>query len=173
MTRVTLTTSLALAILLCGSPARMQAGDTKITVKDGGSILLRLDGLDAGGNWSYSRDEIRHLNLGGVLTSVQITEGGADRCAGDAMCGIDPSAPWKIRVAHGSGWLLISSFSGNKGLHFTHYKLPFDLWRPTANPDEREFGHGDGHRIKGVRVNNGANLCGGHGCQVTLTYTTP
>ena len=64
MIKLTLTTSLPLAILLlCGSPSRIEAsGDTPITVKDGGSILLRADGLDAAKNWKIGSGELRHLN---------------------------------------------------------------------------------------------------------------
>lgn len=82
MIRFTLTTSLTLAVLLCGSSSRLQAGDTPITVKDGGSILLSAGGLDAGKTWKVSPNELRHLDAKGVLTSLKITEGGADRCGG-------------------------------------------------------------------------------------------
>jgi|SRR5580658_1703984 hypothetical protein len=174
MIRLTLTPSLILAVLLCGSPSRTQAqGSTPITIKDGGSILLHASGLDAGAQWNVSPDEIKHLNGSGMLSAVQITEAGADRCNGDTKCGIDLTQAWTIKISHASGWVAIGSVSGNKGLHLTHHKLPFDLWKPTGNTDEREFGHGDGHRIKGVRVNGGPNLCGGHGCVVTVIYTTP
>jgi hypothetical protein len=177
MIRFTLTTAPTLAILLlCGSPSRIEAsGDTPITIKDGGSILLLPGGLDAGTNWTYSRNEVRHRNGNGVLTRVEITEAGADLCKGDKKCGIDPAKPWTIKVSHGSGWVTIGSISGNKGLHLTHHKLPFDQWRKTANTDEREFGHGDGHYIGGIKVNGSAtSLCSGKGgCVVTVTYTTP
>jgi len=64
MTRIPLAPALALAVLLlCGSPSHIQAqGNTKIVIKDGGSILLRADGLDAGKTWSFSRAEVRHRN---------------------------------------------------------------------------------------------------------------
>ncbi|MGD0618804.1 MAG: hypothetical protein ABSB67_14195 [Bryobacteraceae bacterium] len=173
MLRFTLVIALSIAmLLLCGSPARIQAftGDTPIVIKDGGSLVLGLDGLDAGSNWTYSRDEIRHRNAGGVLTGLQIKEAGVDRCGGDARCGVDPAKPWKIRVAYGAGWLTISSVSVEKGVHLTHRNLPFDTWKKTGNPDQREFGHGDGQRISGVKVNGGANLCAGKGCEITVYY---
>ena len=174
MIRLTLTTSLPLAVLLlCGSLSRIQAADTKITVKDGGSILLHADGLDAGKNWKVSPKELRHLNRDGVLSGVQIAEAGADRCAGDPKCGIDPARHWTIQVNYGAGSVTIASVSANKGLHLKFSKnVPFDQWKGTANADEREFGHGDGHRITGVAVNNGPDLCSGKGCEIILLFST-
>jgi len=49
MTRITLATALTSRFCCCGSPSQIQAqSDTKIVIKDGGSLLLRPDGLDAG-----------------------------------------------------------------------------------------------------------------------------
>jgi hypothetical protein len=177
MIRLTLTTSLTLALLLCGGASRILAsGDTPITVKDGGSILLSVGGLGAGKNWKVSGPELRHLNAMGVLSGLQITEGGADRCAGDPKCGIDPAKPWKIQVVYNARWVTIASVSANKGLHVRFSpKIPFTQWQKTAAADEREFGHGDGRHISSVKVNGSAtSLCSGKGgCAITLTYTTP
>jgi hypothetical protein len=178
MIKLTLTTSLLpAALLLCGSLSRIEAsGDTPITVKDGGSILLHAGGLDAGQTWTVTSSELRHMNANGVLTAVQITEGGADRCAGNATCGIDASQPWSIRVTYNERVLTISSLSANKGAHIKFSrKIFFKLWQKTANADERVFGHGDGHYIGGINVNGSAtSLCSGKGgCEVTLIYTTP
>ena len=178
MIRLTLTTSFPLAILLlCGSPSRIEAqGNTPITIKDG-SIVLHADGLDAGKNWKViGSSELRHLIANGVLSGLQITEGGADRCAGNATCGIDPSKPWKVKVTYDARVVTISSVSANKGLHFKFSaKIPFTQWQKTAAADEREFGHGDGRHISSIKVNGSAtSLCAGKGgCEVTLTYTTP
>ncbi|MGO4885290.1 MAG: hypothetical protein ACLP59_31365 [Bryobacteraceae bacterium] len=177
MLRFTLTTSSALAMLLLSSPARMAAaGDTPVTVKDGGSILLIAYGLDAGTNWKIKASELRHLIGNGTLTGVKITEAGADKCAGDAKCGVDPTQRWTIQVNYGAVTFTISSVSGNKGFHvkFPHNAL-FTQWQKTANGDEREFGsHGDGGKITGITVNGGPNLCAGQdGCLVTVVYTTP
>jgi hypothetical protein len=174
MIRLTLATALAIAfLLLCGSPSRIQAyvADTKIVVGDGGSILLRADGLDAGTAWSFSRNEVRHKNAKGVLTGLQITEAGADRCAGDPLCGVDPAQPWKVQANYGPGTVTIASVSASKGVHLTHVNLPFDKWQRTANADEREFGHGDGRRIGGIKVNGGPSLCSGNGCQITVSFS--
>src|SRR5277367_3789536 len=116
MIKFTLTTSLPLAVLLlCGSPSRMEAsGDTPITVKDGGSILLIAVGLDAGKTWNSTPAELRHLDAKGVLSGVKIAEGGVDRCAGDPKCGIDPSKPWKIQVVYNGRWVTLASVSANK-----------------------------------------------------------
>jgi len=175
MTRLTLATALTLAVLLlCGSPSQIQAqSDTKIVIKDGGSILLRPDGLDAGKTWKFSRDEVRHRNSKGVLTSLQITDGTTDRCAGSATCGVDPNQPWTIQVTSSAGSVTIASVSANKGVHLTHVGLPFDQWKRTTNADEREFGqHGDGNHITGITVKgNNANLCSGKGCQITVQYS--
>jgi hypothetical protein len=163
-------------VLLCGTASRIQAasGDTPITVKDGGSILLGAGGLDAGKTWKVSPSELRHLDANGVLTSVKITEGGADRCGGDPKCGIDASKAWKIQVVYHSRWVTIASVSANKGAHITFSpKILFSQWRKTGNVDEREFGHGGGH-ITSIKVNGGASLCSGKGsCQINITYTTP
>jgi hypothetical protein len=178
MIKLILTTSLPLAILLlCGSPSRIEAsGDTPITVKDGGSILLRADGLDAAKNWKIGSGELRHLNTKGVLSGLQITEGGADRCAGDPKCGIDPAKPWTIQVIYNARWVTIASVSANKGVHVKlSPKILFTQWQKTANTDERVFGHGDGRHISSIKVNGSAtSLCAGKGgCEVTVTYTTP
>jgi hypothetical protein len=173
MIRLTLATALAIAVLLlCGSPSQIQAftADTPIVVGDGGSLLLRLDGLDAGKTWTFSRAEVRHRNARGVLTGLQIREAGADRCAGDPKCGVDPTKPWTIQVTYGGGWVTISSVSASKGVHLTHHRLPFDQFKRTANADEREFGHGDGRRISSVKVNGGDSLCSGKGCQITVLF---
>jgi hypothetical protein len=55
-------------------------------------------------------------------------------------------------------------------VHLTHRKLPFDKWQHTANANEREFGHGDGHRISSVTVNGGGNLCSGKGCEIDVSF---
>lgn len=174
--KLTATTSLPIAmLLLCGSPARMAAsGDTPITVKDGGSILIVAGGLDMG-TWKISHGELRHVIATGTLNGVKITEAGADRCAGDAKCGIDTSQKWTIQVNYGAASLTLASWSGNKGMHVKFSRnIPLAQWQKTANADEREFGHGDGNRITGIAVNNGPNLCAGKdGCAVTLIYTTP
>jgi hypothetical protein len=173
MKRLTLATAFALAVLLmCSSPSRIEAqGNTPIVIKDGGSLLLQAAGLDAGDNWTISALEIRHKNTSGVLGGLQIKDAGADQCGGKATCGVDPTKPWRIRVSYGAGWVTIASYSANKGVHLTHRNMPFDKWAHTSNGDEREFGHGDGHRISGVKVNGGANLCSsGKGCEVDVTY---
>jgi len=174
MLRLTLTTFFTLALLLCGSAARMAAqGDTKITVKDGGSILLRADGLDSGAKWKVFHNELRHLRPTGVLSALQVTEAGADRCGGDPKCAIDPSQPWTIQVNYGASSVTIASISANNGLHVKFSRhMPFSQWQKTGNPDERGFGHGDGLHITGIAVNNGPNLCAGKdGCEIDLTYT--
>ncbi|MGA2181497.1 MAG: hypothetical protein ABSH47_00580 [Bryobacteraceae bacterium] len=173
MIRLTLATALTLAVLLlCGDPPRIQAqGNTKIVIKDGDSLVLRADGLDAGTNWSFSRAEVRHKNTNGVLTGLQITEAGADRCAGDPKCGVDPTKPWKIHLTYGAGTVTIASVSAHKGVHLTHSKIPFDQWQRTANADEREFGHGDGRRISSIKVNDGDSLCSGYGCEITVLFS--
>ena len=172
MKQLTLSTTLTLAALLgCGGLSRMEASDTKVTVKDGGSILLRADGLDAGTAWSFSRNEVRHKNAKGVLTGLQITEAGAARCAGAPLCGVDPAQPWKVQANYGPGTVTIASVSASKGVHLTHVNLPFDKWQRTANADEREFGHGDGRRIGGIKVNGGPSLCSGNGCQITVSFS--
>jgi hypothetical protein len=177
MIKLTLTTSLTLAILLLCGPSRIEAqGNTPITVKDGGSLLLHVGGLDAGKNWKVNSGELRHLNAKGVLSGLQITEAGADRCAGDPKCGIDPAQPWKIQVTYNARVVTISSVSANKGLHLKFSaKIPFNQWQKTATADERVFGHGDGRYIGSIKVNGAAtSLCAGKGgCEVTLTYTTP
>lgn len=172
MKRLTLATAFALAVLLmCSSPSRVQAwGDTKIVIKDGGSILLHADGLDAGDNWTFSAAEVRHKNTAGVLSGLQIKDAGTDRCGGDAMCGVDPGKPWKVQVTYGAGWVTIASYSASRGVHLTHRKLPFDKWQRTGNADERMFGHGDGKRITKVAVNGGANLCSGNGCEIDVSF---
>jgi hypothetical protein len=176
MIRLTLTTAVTLALLLCGGAPRMLAsGSTPITIKDGGSILVRLGGLDTGKTWNIGGAELRHLNAKGVLSGLQITESGADRCAGDPKCGIDPAKPWKIQVVYNARWVTIASVSANKGVHVRFSpKILFTQWNKTANADEREFGHGDGRHISSVKVNGGPSLCAGKGgCEITLTYSTP
>jgi hypothetical protein len=177
MIRLTLTTSLTLALLLCGGASRILAsGDTPITVKDGGSILFSAGGLDAGKTWNVGNGELRHLKVNGVLSALQITEAGADRCAGKPTCGIDPAKPWKIQVVYHSRWVTIASLSANKGIHVKFSpKISFNQWQKTGNPDERQFGHGDGLHISSVKVNGSAtSLCAGKGgCEVTVTYTAP
>jgi len=160
--------------LLCGSLSRIEAqGDTKVTVKDG-SIVLHADGLDAGKNWKKSSGELKHRNTKGVLYTLQITEGGADRCGGNSTCGIDVSKPWQIQVTYQGETVIISSLSANKGLHLTFSgNIHIDKWQKTANADEREFGqHGDGYHISSITLNNnGASLCAGQGgCEITLLF---
>lgn len=175
MIRLTLTTSLPLAmLLLCGNSPRIQAqsSDTKVTVKDG-SIVLRADGLDAGKNWKTSSGELKHRNTKGVLYTLQITEGGADRCGGNSTCGIDASKPWQIQMTYEGETVTISSLSANKGLHLTFSgNIHIDKWQKTANADEREFGHGDGYHIGSIKVNGSAtSLCAGQGgCEITLLF---
>jgi hypothetical protein len=176
MIKLTLTTSLTLAILLCCCASRIEAqGSTPITIKDGGSVLLIAGGLDAGTNWKTSSSELRHLNTYGMLAGVQITEGGADRCAGNATCGIDPAKPWSIRVTYNGGTMTVSSISANKGLHVKFSsKIAFTKWQKTANADERVFGHGDGYYISNITVNGGASLCSGKGgCAIAAVYNYP
>ena len=177
MTKLTLTTSLGIAILLLSSPARMQAsGDTPIIIKDG-SILLRPDGLDAGKIWNpISKSELRHVNTQGVLTSLKIADGGADQCGGNPTCGIDTTKSWTIRLVYNRRSVTISSLSGNKGVRIKFSKkISFDQWTITGNADEREFGHLEGLHISSIKVNKGAtSLCSGKGnCEVTLIYTYP
>jgi hypothetical protein len=175
MTRLTLAIALTpLVLLLCGSLARIQAADTKIVVKDGGSLLLQADGLDASQTWTLNPAELLHRNAKGVLSALQITEVGADRCAGKTTCGIDPAKPWKIRLVYNSRWVTIASVSANKGLHIKlSPKILFTLWKKTANTDEREFGHGDGRHVSSVKVNGSAtSLCSGKGgCEITLLFS--
>jgi hypothetical protein len=175
MKRLTLATALAPVVLLvCGTPARLQAADTKIVVKDGGSLLLQADGLDAGQTWTLNPAELRHQNAKGVLSALQITEVGADRCAGKTTCGIDPAKPWKIQLVYNSRWITIASVSANKGLHIKlSPKILFTLWKKTANADEREFGHGDGRHVSSIKVNGSAtSLCSGKGgCEITLLFS--
>lgn len=176
MIKFTLTTSLALAILLlCCSPRIQAQTNTPITVKDG-SVLLSAGGLDDGKTWKIADGELRHLKVKGVLSALQITEGGADRCAGDPKCGIDPSKPWKIKVVYNERWVTISSLFANQGIHVKFSpKILFSLWKKTANPDEREFGQGEGRHISSIKVNDSAtSLCSGKGgCEIALTYTAP
>jgi hypothetical protein len=175
MTRTTLATAITLAVLLlCGSLARMQAADTKVVIKDGGSILLHADGLDAGNTWTISPAEVLLRNGNGLLSGLQITEAGGDRCAGDPKCGIDPTKPWKIQMIYNARWVTIASVSANKGLHIKlSPKILFTQWQKTAATDEREFGHGDGRYFSSVKVNGSASsLCSGKGrCQINLVFT--
>jgi hypothetical protein len=177
MIKLTLTTTLPLGILLlCGGASRMRAsGNTPITIKDGSIVLWPAD-LDAGQKWKIvGKYELRHAEAGGALSSVKITDGGADQCGGDAMCGIDPAKPWTIRAVYNGRWVSVSSVSANQGIHVKFSpKISFDQWKKTGNADEREFGHGDYLHISGIKVNGGGNKCSGKGsCAVTLIYTTP
>jgi hypothetical protein len=176
MIKLTLTASLPLAILLlCGSPSPIEAqGSSPITVKDGGSVLLIAGGLDAGTAWNVT-NWLQHKNAAGVLSSLKITEAGADRCAGSATCGVDPSKHWTIQVNYAAASVTIASVSANKGVRVKFSRaIPFAKWQKTANADERAFGHGDGLHITGIAVNNGPNLCPGKdGCEVDLVYTFP
>jgi hypothetical protein len=178
MIKLTLTTSLPLAIaLLCASPSRVEAsGDTKVVVGDGGSLLLRADGLDAGKTWNVRTSELRHTDPNGVLSGLRITDGGADQCAGKPACGIDTAKPWSIRLIYNERSVTVSSVRANKGVHVKFSpKIHFDEWKKTANADEREYGHGDGKHITRIKVTGSdASLCTGKGgCQITLIYTTP
>ena len=173
MKRITLALAPALAILLlCGNPSRVLAqANTKIVIKDGGSLLFSADGMDAGNAWTVGADEVRHGDSHLVMNGLQIADGDNIRCKNPQACGANPAKPWKIRIAYGAGSVTISSLSSNMGLHLNHNQLPFDTWQRTGNTDEREFGHGDGLRITSITVNGRANLCSGHGCQVTLSFS--
>jgi hypothetical protein len=177
MTRLTLATALTLVVLLlCGSLARIQAADTKVVVKDGDSLLLHADGLDAAKTWTLNPAEVRFRNGSSVLSGLQITEAGADRCAGDPKCGIDPTKPWTIQVVYNARWVTIASLSANKGLHIKlSPKILFAQWKKTATADERQFGHGDGRHISSVKVNGSAtSLCSGKGgCEITILFSAP
>jgi len=178
MLQLRFTTSSALAVLLLCSPLRMAAqGDTPITVKDGGSLLLDAKGLDAGQTWAVTSSALTHKNPNGMLKSLSITEAGADRCGGDAKCHVDSTKHWTIQINYGAATLTISSKpSSSKGVRIRFPRnAQFPQWTKTANPDERELGrHGDGKKVTGVTVNGGPNLCAGKdGCVVTLVYTTP
>ena len=138
-------------------------------IKDGGSLLLGADGIDAGNAWTVGADEIRHGDSHLVLTGLQIADGDNIRCKNPRACGANPAKPWNIRIGYGAGSVTISSLSSNTGVHLTHHQHPFDKWQRTGNADEREIGHGDGLRITSITVNGHANLCSGHGCQVALS----
>ena len=174
MIKFTLTTSLPLAILLLCGPSQTEAqGATPITIKDGGSILLHADGLDAGATWDVTTS-LQHKKAAGVLSSLKITEAGADRCAGKPTCSVNASKHWTIQVNYGAESVTIASVSGKKGVRIKFSgNIPFAKWHKTANTDEREFGsHGDGNVITGIAVNNGPNLCPGKDvCVVDLVYT--
>jgi len=172
MKRLTLATAFALAVLLmCSSPSRVQAqGDTKITVKDGGSLILHADGLD-GGKWSGSIDtDIHHENTSGTLSGLQITSAGNAACA-KPMCGVDTTQAWRVYIAYDGGSLMVRSLSGNHGIHIVERKLAgFSKWNKHGT-DEREYGaHGDGKHITKIVVNGGANLCPGNGCEVDVSF---
>jgi hypothetical protein len=178
MIRLTLTSTFTLSLLLFGIPSRAQAasGDTPITVKDGGSVLLHAEGLDDATKWKVLKTELRHGDPNGVLSGLQVTESGADRCAGNPTCGINATQPWKIRIVYNDRWITIASLSGNKGVHVKFSRLiSFDQWKKTQNANEREFGHGDGHHITSIKLNGSAtSLCAGKGnCEVTVLYRTP
>jgi hypothetical protein len=174
MYRITLAVALALFFLMvCGNPPHIDAqpGDTKVVIGDAASILLRAQGLDNGATWSFNKSEIRHRNAAGVLAGLQVVEAGADRCSGDAMCGVPAGQPWKVEINYGAGTVTVQAVGAHRGFRINHRNLPFDQWQTTANADEREFGHGDGRRISAVKVNGGASLCSGNGCQVTFTFS--
>jgi hypothetical protein len=114
---------------------------------------------------------MRHVNEIGVLSGLEIADETAVRCASPQACGVDPAKRWTIQVTYGTRSLTIASIGSNTGLHFTHTGLPFDQWQTTANADERMFGHGDGQRITGIKVNHKPYSCLGHRCQITLTYS--
>src|ERR1700689_168165 len=105
MIRLTLATVTLAILLLCGSPSRIEAQtDTKIVVGDSSSILLRADGLDAGGTWTLSDASVLHGRPAEVLRAVTITDAGANQCGGaSSTCGMDTSSAWKIRVIYGNG----------------------------------------------------------------------
>jgi hypothetical protein len=176
MIRLTLATVTLAILLLCGSPSRIEAqGDTKIVVGDSSSILLRADGLDAGGTWTLTDSSVLHARPTEVLRAVTITDAGADKCGGSVTCGIDTASAWKIHVIYGNGSVTFESTRGNKGLHLIQRNLPFTGWQRNGNKDERVFGHNDGLHITSVKVNNGVNngkeLCSGKGaCLVAVTY---
>lgn len=172
MTRITIATALPLAVLLfCGGPSHVLAqGNTKIVIKDGDSLLMTADGRDAGKTWKVTSKEMRHVNETGVLSGLEIVGGPTVLCGSPQTCGADPAKSWTIEVTYGTRSLTIASIGSEKGLHLTHRGLPFDQWQPTANPDERVFGHGDGKRITGIKVNHTAYSCLSHRCQITLTY---
>jgi hypothetical protein len=167
------TSSFKLALLLCGILSRIEAQtNTPITVKDG-SIQLTAEGLDAGTNWKSTAAELRHANPNGVITSVQITENGADRCNGDPKCSIDTTKPWSIVLNYDLRTVTLSSISANKGLHVRFSpKIPFTGWKKNGT-DTREYGEGDGHHISSIKVNGQhTSLCAGKGgCTVTVIYT--
>ncbi len=53
-----------------------------------------------------------------MLKSIAITDGGADQCHGDALCGIDVNKPWKVQVIYDPSLCdRGSSLSSNKGIH--------------------------------------------------------
>jgi hypothetical protein len=165
-----LTLAAVVTIAMLFETSRVEAfTDTKIVVSDGGSIVIHADGLDDASNFTLTQAEMRHKNAGGVLNTVQISEGGVTKCTG-ASCGVAPGKSWKIQVNYGPGSLTLWSTSKGTGFHVTNNKLPFDSWTK-RNTDERDFGHGDGNKISSVKVNGGPNLCAGKGCTITLTYT--
>jgi hypothetical protein len=172
MIRLTLATVTLAILLLCGSPSRIEAqADTKIVVGDSSSILLRADGLDAGGTWTLTDASVLHSLPTAALRGLSITDGGADKCGGSATCGINTASPWKIQVIYGNGSLTFEPTRGNKGLHLTQKNLPFTQWQANGNRDERVFHHGDGLHITSIKVNDGSELCSGIGaCFVTVTY---
>src|SRR5579871_3523137 len=96
-------------LLLWMSPSRLSAsGDTPIIIKDGGSIILWIQKLDSD-NWTAGKFELRHPDTTGTISSVKVTEAGADKCNGDSKCGIDVSNPWRIQVNYGPHSLNLSS----------------------------------------------------------------
>ena len=172
MIRLSLATVTLAILLLCGSPSRIEAqSDTKIVIGDSSSILLRADGLDAGGTWTLTDGSVLHSLPTALLRGVTITDAGADQCGGSATCGINTANPWKIQVIYGNGSVTIGSTRGNKGLRLTQKNLPFTQWQADGKQDERVFHHGDGLHITSIKVNNGSELCSGKGtCLVTVTY---
>jgi hypothetical protein len=172
MIRLTFATTATLALLLlCASPSGIDAqSDTPVTIKDGGSIILHPDGLDSG-VWTLNSAEIRHTNAKGVLKSLQVLDGGSNRCAGTLTCGVDATKAWRIQIAYGAGRITVASLAREKGIHFTQRNLPFDKFTANGNKDEREFGHGDGKKITSVSINGGTTLCSGKGCEIDLVFT--
>ncbi len=176
MIRLTLATVTLAILLLCSSPSRIEAQtDTKIVVGDSSSILLRADGLDAGGTWTLTDASVLHSLPTEVLRAVTITDAGADQCGGSLVCGMDTSSPWKIQVMYGKGSVTFEPTKGNKGLHLIQKNLPFTKWQRNGHLDEREFGHNDGLHITSIKLTSGVykgkELCSGIGkCLVTVTY---
>src|SRR5579884_1794418 len=120
MKRLTIATGMIAALVLfCSRPAAVRAqGNTKIIIKDGGSILLHADGLGGSGwNASWFKTQYTHKNTAGTLAGVQVVDGGQNRCT-NATCGIDTSMPWSIVIQYDSGKVMrVESHKANKGIH--------------------------------------------------------